>query len=86
MRRRADAAHAGAPMPSPQEVCEPSGVPNVITLPAPVLFIQQPNQVMILYQRDHQSAPHPYERAAFGECEAILGMETQSATMKATRS
>jgi len=54
VRRRADAAHAGAPVPSPQEVCEPSGVPNVITLPAPVLFIQRPNQVLILYQRDHQ--------------------------------
>jgi hypothetical protein len=54
VRKRADAANAGAPMPSPQEVCEPSGVPNVITLPAPVLFIQRPNQVMILYQRDHQ--------------------------------
>ena len=65
LRKRADAAHAGAPMPSPQEVCEPSGVPNVITLPAPVLFIQRPNQVMILYQRDHQvrrihmNVPHP---------------------------
>lgn len=54
VRKRADAAHAGAPMPTPQEVCQPSGVPNVITLPAPVLFIQQPKQVLILYQRDHQ--------------------------------
>jgi hypothetical protein len=69
VRKRADAAHAGAPMPSPQEVCEPSGVPNVITLPAPVLFIQRPHQVMILYQRDHQvrrihmNVPHsPNER------------------------
>jgi hypothetical protein len=54
VRKRADAAHAGKPFPSPQEVCQPSGVPNVITLPAPVLFIQQPKQVLILYQRDHQ--------------------------------
>jgi hypothetical protein len=54
VRKRADAAHAGHPMPTPQEVCQHSGVPNVITLPAPVLFIQQPKQVLILYQRDHQ--------------------------------
>ena len=54
VRKRADAANEGKPMPTPQEVCQPSGVPNVITLPAPVLFIQQPKQVLILYQRDHQ--------------------------------
>jgi hypothetical protein len=54
VKKRADAANAGRPMPTPQEVCQHSGVPNVITLPAPVLFIQQPKQVLILYQRDHQ--------------------------------
>jgi hypothetical protein len=54
VKRRADAANAGKPLPTPQEVCQHSGVPNVITLPAPVLFIQQPHQVLILYQRDHQ--------------------------------
>ena len=52
--KRADAANVGKPMPTPQEVCQHSGVPNIITLPAPVLFIQQPHQVLILYQRDHQ--------------------------------
>jgi hypothetical protein len=59
VRKRADAAKAGAPFPSPQEVCQPSGVPNVITLPAPVLFIQQARQVTILYQRDHQARRIP---------------------------
>jgi hypothetical protein len=54
VRRHTVAAHAGMPVPTPQEVCEPSGVPNVMTLPAPVLFLQQPTKVMILYQRDHQ--------------------------------
>ena len=54
VRKHAEAAHAGTPIPSPQEVCQPSGVPNVITLPAPVQFIQQPNEIVILYQRDHQ--------------------------------
>ena len=48
------AAASGRPVPSPQEVCEPSGVPNVVTLPAPVQFLQLPDKVVILYQRDHQ--------------------------------
>ncbi len=55
VRRRTQAAAAGMPVPSPQEVCQPSGVPNVITLPAPVLILQQPAKVAILYQRDHQT-------------------------------
>ena len=54
VRKHTDSAHAGMPIPTPQEVCQPSGVPNVMTLPAPVQFIQLPNKVVILYQRDHQ--------------------------------
>jgi hypothetical protein len=54
VRRHTAAALAGRPIPSPQEVCQPSGVPNVITLPAPVVFLQQPGKVTIVYQRDHQ--------------------------------
>ena len=54
VRRHTAAALSGRPDPSPQEVCRPSGVPNVITLPAPVTFLQQPGKVTILYQRDHQ--------------------------------
>ncbi len=54
VRRRAMEAAAGRPVPSPQEVCQPSGVPNVITLPAPLLLLQQPAKVVMLYQRDHQ--------------------------------
>lgn len=42
VRKHTEAAHAGTPIPTPQEECQPSGVPNVITLPAPVQFIQQP--------------------------------------------
>ena len=39
---------------NPQESCRPSGVPNVILLPAPIQILQMENQVTILYQRDHQ--------------------------------
>jgi hypothetical protein len=39
---------------NPQESCKPSGVPNAILLPGPVQFLQEHNQVTILYQRDHQ--------------------------------
>ena len=52
--KHAEAARAGTQLPTPQEVCEPSGVPNVITLPAPVQLFQLPDKVVILYQRDHQ--------------------------------
>jgi len=54
VRRHAEAARAGAPLPTPQEVCEPSGVPNVLTLPAPVQIVQLADRVIFLFQRDHQ--------------------------------
>jgi hypothetical protein len=38
----------------PQEVCRPSGVPNVHTLPGPMEILQMPGKVVILYQRDQQ--------------------------------
>ena len=54
VKRHTEAARAGNPLPSPQEVCEPSGVPNVLTLPAPVQIFQLPNKVVFVFQRDHQ--------------------------------
>jgi hypothetical protein len=41
-------------VPSPQELCQPSGVPNILTLPAPVTLLQLPDKVVIVHQRDHQ--------------------------------
>jgi hypothetical protein len=35
--------------------CWPSGVPEVLNLREPVLFLQQKHKITILYQRDHQS-------------------------------
>jgi hypothetical protein len=36
------------------ELCGPSGVPHVVTLFGLVQFLQSPDQVTILYERDHQ--------------------------------
>ncbi len=54
VKRHTEAARAGKPIVTPQEVCEPSGVPNVLTLPAPVQIFQQPEKLVFVYQRDHQ--------------------------------
>ena len=54
VKRHTLAARAGKPIATPQEVCEPSGVPNVLTLPAPIQILQLPDKVVLLYQRDHQ--------------------------------
>lgn len=54
VKRRGEAARAGKPPTSPQEVCEHSGVPNVFTLPAPLQVVQTPDKVTLLFQRDHQ--------------------------------
>jgi len=35
-------------------LCWPSGVPGALRLREPVKFLQTPNQITILYQRDHQ--------------------------------
>ena len=54
VKKYADAELEGAEahIPTPQEVCRPSGVPGVMTLPGPIQ-LQTPEQVTILYQRDH---------------------------------
>ena len=54
VKRHADAVTAGNQIPSPQERCEMSGVPNIITLPAALQILQTPTQVTLIYQRDHQ--------------------------------
>jgi hypothetical protein len=54
VKRHTEAARAGNPVPTPQEVCQPSGVPNVLTLPAPVQIFQLSDKVVFLFQRDHQ--------------------------------
>ncbi len=36
------------------ELCAPSGVPHITTVFGPVQFLQTPDQITILYQRDHQ--------------------------------
>jgi hypothetical protein len=44
--------------------CWPAGVPNILMLVEPMFFIQAPNEVLIVHQRDHQvrrvrlNAPH----------------------------
>jgi hypothetical protein len=40
--------------PTPQEICRPSGVPNVWTIPTPIQVVQTQDHVAILFQRDHQ--------------------------------
>jgi hypothetical protein len=54
VKRHTEAARAGKPVPTPQEVCQPSGVPNVLTLPAPMQIFQLPGKVVFVFQRDHQ--------------------------------
>jgi hypothetical protein len=54
VRRRIEARLAGRQLPTQQEECRASGVPGVLTLPAPVQFLQLPAETVIVYQRDHQ--------------------------------
>ena len=75
VKRHADAAGTEHAIPSPQEQCYPSGVPNVATLPGPIQFLQTPERVTILYSRDHQvrqvhlNVPHSedFEATWYGE-------------------
>ena len=54
VRKRSDSRRAGRQIPTQQEECRASGVPGVLTLPAPVQFLQLPEETVIVYQRDHQ--------------------------------
>ena len=52
--KRAESRRVGRQIPTQQEECRASGVPGVLTLPAPVQFFQLPEKTVIVYQRDHQ--------------------------------
>jgi hypothetical protein len=54
VRRMGERWTSGEIVNAATEVCAPSGVPHVITLLGPVQFLQTPDLVTILYQRDHQ--------------------------------
>ncbi|HEX5281238.1 MAG TPA: hypothetical protein VFW28_14265 [Micropepsaceae bacterium] len=54
VRKYAEAEAAGRHLPTPQEVCRPSGVPMVTTLPGPMEIVQAPREVLFIYQRDSQ--------------------------------
>jgi hypothetical protein len=62
--KRGESRRVGLQIPTQQEECRASGVPGVLTLPAPVQFLQLPRETVIIYQRDHQvrhvrmNAPH----------------------------
>jgi hypothetical protein len=60
--RTTDAAGRPVITNNPQESCRPSGVPNVIILPAPMKILQEPGQVTFLYQRDHQTRRAYFQR------------------------
>jgi hypothetical protein len=55
IKQRNDSVAAGAtPMPA-WSFCRPSGVPLVLNLGEPIQFLQTPQQVTILYQRNMQA-------------------------------
>ncbi len=52
--KRAESRRVGLQIPTQTEECRASGVPGVLTLTAPVQFLQLPGETVIIYQRDHQ--------------------------------
>jgi len=52
--KRAESRRVGLQIPTQTEECRASGVPGVLTLTAPVHFLQLPGETVIIYQRDHQ--------------------------------
>ena len=54
VKKYAEAEAGGHHIPTPQEVCRPSGVPMVLTLPGPMEIVQTPREVTFIYQRDGQ--------------------------------
>ena len=44
---------AGIPRPQPQTRCMPSGVPHILNSGDPIMILQTPDEVLILYSRDH---------------------------------
>ena len=54
VRKQAELERAETPNLTSQQLCMPSGVPNIHQLPDIVQILQTPNYVAIVYARDHQ--------------------------------
>jgi hypothetical protein len=54
VKKRSDFLRAGGEDLPAHSLCWPSGVPQVINLRERVQFLQQPDLITVLYQRDHQ--------------------------------
>lgn len=54
VEKRSDFVFAGGIQLPPWSLCWPSGVPQALNLGEPVQFLQEENQIIILYQRDMQ--------------------------------
>ena len=56
---------AGIPRPQPQTRCMASGVPHILNSADPIMILQTPDEIVILYSRDHHvrhiylNRPHP---------------------------
>ena len=65
VRKQAEMERAETPNLTSQQMCMPSGVPNIHQLPDTLQILQTPNHVAIVYARDHQirivnlNAKHP---------------------------
>ena len=53
VRRRAERAQTGLPLPNPHNTCRPEGVPFVFGVKE-VQILQTPEQVILLYNHNHQ--------------------------------
>jgi hypothetical protein len=54
VKKRSDFLRAGGEDLPAYSLCWPSGVPQAINLRERVQFLQTPNEITVLYQRDHQ--------------------------------
>ena len=54
VKKRSDFLRAGGEDLPAHSLCWPSGVPQALNLRERVQFLQQPDQITLLYQRDHQ--------------------------------
>jgi hypothetical protein len=65
VKRIADADAAGRPVPFPQNLCQPYGVPFILRLGDVVQFLNAPDLIVILYAEEmrarfvHMNAGHP---------------------------
>lgn len=54
VKRNGDSERGGVSIPVAHNLCWPEGVPAALLLREPVQFLQQPNEITIIFQRDHQ--------------------------------